>query len=170
MGWRRSFRYIRHRIVRLSASSRSIALGLSIGILTAFSPLVGTHFIQAALFSYIFRANILAALIGTFVGNPWTYPLIWWGSIQFGAFLFEIMNLHARTKLPVDLDFATLWHIITHQPYRLFLPWMLGGYALGLMAVPLSYAVLYPLVRAAKTARARARQAKMQKKLEANSG
>jgi hypothetical protein len=37
------------------------------------------HFVLSALLAYIARANIIASAIGTVVGNPWTFPFIWWG-------------------------------------------------------------------------------------------
>ncbi len=70
MGWRRAIRYIWLRITRLSDSTHSIALGLSIGVMVAFNPLIGTHFVQCIFFAYLLRANILCALVGVMFGNP----------------------------------------------------------------------------------------------------
>lgn len=161
MGWIRACRYVKHRIVRLSDSTHKIAAGLATGAAISFTPIVGTHFIQAGLLAYIMRANLISSLIGTFVGNPWTFPFMWWGAISFGSFLFGIMGLPAATALPEGVDFAALWEIATNEPLRIFLPWLLGGYLIALLVWPVWYFIFYNMVKAAKIARTRARLRKV---------
>ena len=158
MGWRRMGRYIRLRITRLSDSARSIALALAIGVGVGFSPLIGTHFPQVIFLAWMFRVNIMVALVGNCIANPWTFPFIWWASIKFGAFLVSAFGIHTKTAaLPPHLDLSHLWHIMTHEPVRIFLPWMLGGHVLGILAALISYPIFYRVVKAAKTARSRAK-------------
>ena len=163
IGWKRSFLYIKHRLIRLSDSTHKIALGLAIGSAISFTPIVGTHFIQAAAAAYLARANLLSAVVGTFIGNPWTFPFMWWVAISFGSFLFHLMGLPSSTALPDEMNFAVLWELITHEPLRIFLPWMLGGYIAALISIPFTYMVFYRLIGAAKHARARARIRKLHK-------
>jgi uncharacterized protein (DUF2062 family) len=158
MGWLRTLRYTKIRIIRLSDSSQKIALGLAIGAGVSFSPLLGTHFIQAGFFAYLTRSNFLASLIGTFVGNPWTFPFMWWASISFGSFLFQLVGLPASASLPDDITMTMLWDIIKHEPVRIFAPWFVGGYLLGLASVPIYYVFFYHLVNGAKAARKKARE------------
>lgn len=157
MGWKRTYKYIKYRLVRLSDSTHKIALGLAIGCGISFTPLVGTHFIQAGFLAYIFRANLLAAIIGTFVGNPWTFPFMWWTAISFGSFLFGVLGLPANTALPEEMNFSILWELITNEPMRIFLPWLLGGYIAAIICVPIAYYIFYRFVGAAKQARSKAR-------------
>ena len=157
IGWVRAFRYAKHRVLRLSDSTHKIAVGLACGVSVSFTPLVGTHFIQAGLFSYVLNGNFLSSLIGTFVGNPWTFPFMWWAAIKLGSLLFSLFAVSATTVLPAHMDFAMLWHIIWHEPLRLFLPWLVGGYLMAMLTWPLSYFIFYNLVRGAKLARQRAR-------------
>jgi len=163
MGWRRTLKYVQHRLVRLSDTTHKIALGLAIGCSISFTPLVGTHFIQAGFLAYIFRANLLSAIIGTFVGNPWTFPFMWWTAISFGSFLFGLMGLPASTALPEEVDLSIIWDLIWHDPLRIFLPWLLGGYLAMLISIPISYYIFYRLVGTAKTARSKARLRKVHK-------
>jgi uncharacterized protein (DUF2062 family) len=155
MGWRRAVKYWRLRIGRMNDSTRSIALGFAIGFGVAFSPLIGTHFFQAAAIAYILRANIMTALIGNCFGNPWTFPFIWWASIEFGANLVSLFGIRTKNQLPEDLGLAALWDIILHKPFDLFLPWMLGGHVLGILSVFVMYPVFYWMVEATKRARRR---------------
>lgn len=157
MGFRRAARYVYLRLVRLSDSTHKIAAGLSIGVGISFSPILFTHFIQAGLIAYAIRANVLSALIGTFVGTPWTFPFMWWASISLGSGLFELFGLPASRNLPENIDFAVFWQILTHQPMRIFAPWFVGGYLLGIVALFVTYPVFYYFIKAAKAARTRAR-------------
>ncbi|MCB1651274.1 MAG: DUF2062 domain-containing protein [Alphaproteobacteria bacterium] len=161
MGWIRAFHYTKLRLVRLSDSTHRIALGLSIGSAISFTPIVGTHFIQAGFIAYLVRANFISALIGTFAGNPWTFPFMWWAAISFGSFLFQLVGLPASTSLPDHVSFSIIWDIIKNDPFRIFLPWLVGGYLLGFLSMPFTYFVFYYLVGGAKLARKKARERKL---------
>lgn len=163
MGLRRTFRYVRLRIVRMSDTTHQIAAGLAVGVWIAFSPLVGTHFVQAASIAWLIRANILSSIIGTLVGTPWTFPLMWWASIKFGVGLTSFFGIGRMDRLPDHLNLDVLWDIIITKPLDLFLPWMIGGYVLGLICALISYVLLYRVVQAAKAAKARAKIARMER-------
>lgn len=163
MGWKRSFVYIKHRLVRLSDSSHKIALGLAIGAGVSFTPIVGTHFIQAGFAAHITKSNFLSAIVGTFVGNPWTFPFMWWASIEFGGFLFSLLGLSTDTQLPDEFNLWVFFDLLQHDPLRVLLPWTIGGYLLCFMSIPLNYVICYRLISSAKKARARARLRKMRR-------
>ena len=163
MGWKRSMIYIKHRLVRLSDSTHKIAIGLAIGAGVSFTPIVGTHFIQAGALAYIVRGNLLSAIIGTFVGNPWTFPFMWWAAINFGGLLFSMMGLPAETKLPENFDLGVFFDLLLNDPFRVLLPWTIGGYLLCLISIPLSYMLFYRMVHGAKVARAKARLRRVRK-------
>lgn len=87
MGWRRLWRYVAFRIVRLPGSPRDIAAGFACGAAVSFTPLIGLHFILGMVLARLIGANIVAALIGTIIGNPWTFPFIWVWSYKLGIWL-----------------------------------------------------------------------------------
>ena len=76
-GWRRAGKYFWYRIVRMPGTPYSIAAGLACGVAVSFTPFLGIHFILAAIFAWIIRANLLASAIGTAAGNPYSFPFIW---------------------------------------------------------------------------------------------
>ena len=94
-GWIRAGRYIAHRMTRMPGSSYSIAAGFACGAAISFTPFVGTHFLWATLLAWIIRGNIIAALIGTVVGNPWTFPFIWIWLYESGSWLIKERGEHA---------------------------------------------------------------------------
>lgn len=157
MGWGRAIKYAYLRMVRLSDTTHSIALGLAIGVAISFNPLLGTHFIQAALFAWLLRANVLCAIIGTCLGNPWTFPFMWWGGIKFGAWIFRIFGLDASEALPHHIDFNVIVDMMRHNPFELLLPWTIGAYILGILLMPIVYIISYRMILAGKLARQKAK-------------
>jgi len=153
MGWHRVFRYIKLRLTRTRDSTHRVAAGLAVGASIAFTPIIGTHFIQAALVAWVFRVNLLAALVATWIANPWTIPFMWWGSIQLGAFLFSFIGIQAHTALPKHITFSVFWDLLTHEPMRILLPWLTGGYLMALLVFPVAYYVFYQLVHGEKVAK-----------------
>ncbi|PCJ01584.1 MAG: hypothetical protein COB14_03725 [Alphaproteobacteria bacterium] len=155
MGWKRALVYTKNRLIRLSDTTHSIALGLSIGMGVSFTPLLGTHFIQAGILAWLFRGNVFSAMMGTFVGNPWTFPFFWWGGFSLGRYFFEILGIEGAGALPDTLTVSLALEMMTTEPMTLFMPWMLGGYILVVATIPFSYPVYYTLIKAAKAARAK---------------
>jgi uncharacterized protein (DUF2062 family) len=149
MGWNRALIYMGHRLIRLKDTTYSLAMGLSVGLAVSFTPMPGSHILQAAAFAWLFRSNILASFIGTLFGNPWTLPLMWWSSYKIGEFSFGITGFDVK-KMP---DLFTWAHLVTEikaDPLALFLPWLVGGYMMAIISIPISYAVFHVLVLQAR--------------------
>jgi uncharacterized protein (DUF2062 family) len=87
MGWRRLSVYLVKRLTRLAGTPHSIALGFACGAAISFTPFVGTHLILSLLLTYLFRGHLLAAAVGTVVGNPWTFPFIWLSTYKLGQIM-----------------------------------------------------------------------------------
>lgn len=87
IGWRRSVAYTMLRLARLPGSAYSLAAGFACGAAISFTPFVGLHFAISVILAWIIRANIVASVIGTAVGNPWTFPFIWTWLYQTGTWM-----------------------------------------------------------------------------------
>lgn len=94
--WSRSARYVAKRILRLNGSPHAIAAGVAAGAFASFSPFMGFHFITAFIVAYIIAGNLLAAALGTFVGNPISFPFIWASTYATGNFILN------RSTSPTD--------------------------------------------------------------------
>ncbi len=164
MGWKRAYMMTKYRIIRLSDSVHSIALGLSIGLGVSFSPILGTHFIQAGIIAWALRANVFTSMIGTFVGNPWTFPFLWWGGFSLGKYLFALWGLQVGGELPDHMTLAIFWDLLQTDFWSIALPWLLGGYILLFATMPFSYPIYYFFVKGAKAARAKAIARKRKKR------
>ncbi|MDE0407396.1 MAG: DUF2062 domain-containing protein [Alphaproteobacteria bacterium] len=150
-GWRRASRYLAMRLSRIPGTPYSLAAGFSWGAFTSFLPFPGLHFIMAAIFALATRANVLAAAIGTVVGNPWTFPFIWVGTYELGAWLgfgaegVNFADTWGRAfEAGIDGRFGTF--LETAQP--LLLAMTVGGSVLGAVAWGAFFIMLAPLVRA----------------------
>ncbi len=162
MGWNRTLIYIGHRLVRLKDTTYSLAMGLAIGAAVSFTPTPGTHILQAAGFAWLFRSNLISSFIGTLVGNPWTLPLMWWSSYKVGEFAFEAVGLEVR-RMPAEFTWAHLVAEIKADPVELFLPWLVGGYIMAALSIPVTYVIFHFLVLHARARQVKWKQSKVHK-------
>lgn len=182
-GWRRAIEYIAHRIRRLPDTPHRIALGFACGSMASFTPLFGLHFVLAAALAWVLRANVLAALIGTVVGNPLTFPLIAWFSMALGRRIlgtgltgrdFErVTDAFALAAEGLWQTFLSLfgigesqWAKVTLIWSEVALPYLVGGFLPGLV----TSIFLYYLVRGLVTAYQAARRARRVRRAPPGSG
>ena len=90
IGFSRAFKYIVHRLGRLSATPYQISCGFACGAAISFTPFIGIHFILSSILTYVMRGSIVASAIGTVVGNPLTFPFIWALTYETGARLLGL--------------------------------------------------------------------------------
>ena len=83
-GLSRAIEYISIRVKRIPDTPHKISMGVSCGIFASFTPFFGLHFVIAGLLSFLCRGNVVASLIGTFLGNPITFPFITLLNLKLG--------------------------------------------------------------------------------------
>lgn len=176
-GWGRVLQYFKHRLSRLPDQPARIARGVFAGVFVSFTPLFGLHFVLAAAIAWVIRGNVLAALLGTFFGNPLTFVVIAAVSLKigslmlghahvvevdqsvFGLFMDSISAIYHNLLAPFTGATAD-WSKLDTFMSAIFYPYLLGGTVAGIFFGWVSYALTLPLVRAYQ----RRRQAKMMKK------
>src|SRR5215207_1487138 len=102
VSWRRSALYYLKRILRLSGTPYAIAMGAAVGAAVSFTPFIGFHFILAFLIAWPLRGNMIAGAIGTCVGNPLTFPLIWATTYELGHLIMNQEGRHVPMRLGED--------------------------------------------------------------------
>lgn len=123
------------RLHRLRADPHAIAAGFASGAALSCTPLFGLHILLALGLAWLVRGHLVAAAIGTAVGNPLTFPLIVSGAYGVGA---------AMLGAPEGLDGAGMSRILRDG----FLITLAGSVPLALLTFAVSYAALKPaLVR-----------------------
>jgi uncharacterized protein (DUF2062 family) len=164
-GWKRAFEYVKHRIQRLPDSPHRIALGIAVGAFVTFTPFFGLHFFLAAGLAFLVRGNVLSALLGTFVGNPLTFPLIAALSYRLGLWMLgygaeekvwqKIKHGFGETSDTLWANAKALfgyppspWEGVSAFFYDVFLPYLIGGIIPGIVVAIVLYFVAKPMVGA----------------------
>ncbi len=126
-GFRRSAKYIAHRLGRLPGTPYRIAAGFACGAAVSFTPFVGFHILLAMLLALLMRANLVASGIGTVIGNPWTFPLIWYWLFVSGRWM---LGQEATADFPDQLTFI----YIRDNPLLVLWPMTVSGVPTAIVA------------------------------------
>ena len=174
IGFRRSMTYVWHRVGRLHGTPHSIAGGFAAGAAISFTPFVGGHFVLAILFSWATRSNFVAGLLGTAVGNPWTFPFIWIWTYELGrrmgagnelasapdfvGIFTDLPSVVVKALISFDLDsayFENVWAVLW--------PMMVGSIPTFVLVWLACYLFLKPLVATYQVKRIAGRRRKQEK-------
>lgn len=151
MGFRRLLDYYKYRSIRIPASEHSIAAGIAFGCLVSWTPTFGTHLLQCALFSWVTRTSFIAAFIGSAFGNFITTPLLMLIAYHAGKFILLLLGfdqfVHHTDVMEVTEE--------SLEATKIFIPTLVGGYAVGIITFPLYYYPSYYMVKGARAARQR---------------
>jgi uncharacterized protein (DUF2062 family) len=160
---RKRIAYYWRRVLRVRATPHEVALGCAVGVFAACTPFLGFQTLLAGLLAFLFRVSIPAALLGTFVGNPLSWPAIWSASYVAGAWVLGLDPVYAAEHLteganalgatllaptPEALDAV----VVNLSP--IIEPLIVGGLLVGLIAAVFSY---YPTRRAVRVFQKRRR-------------
>ena len=151
-GFRRSSKYVGYRLARLKGSPYSLAAGFAFGAAVSFTPLIGFHFVLAALFALMFRASILASALGTAVGNPWTFPFIWTMLYKVGRLMLGDDPHH---KAFPDASLTTFfeglwagnWSNVSHIFFEVIHPMLLASLPISILVWIIFFYPLRALIR-----------------------
>ena len=162
-GWARAVQYTLYRLRRLPDQPHRIGRGVAAGVFISFTPLFGIHLLGAMAIAWAIRGNILAAVIGSLVGNPVTIPLIAVMSMRLGrwmlgvegsmspAAIFEAFSQATRQLthniLSIFDERVAHWDRLAHFFDTIFLPYLVGGLGPGLLAAVAFHYMTVPLVR-----------------------
>jgi len=157
IGWRRLGIYLVKRVTRLPGTPHSIAAGLACGTAISFTPFIGLHAVLSVLLSFVVRGNYLAAVAGTIVGNPWTFPVIWLTTYQLGHFMLG----STPSRVAPEPELTSRWQEVR----ALIWPMTLGGVPLGALAGVAIYLPSVRLIAAYQEARRRRRERRRAERL-----
>jgi uncharacterized protein (DUF2062 family) len=172
--WVRSAKYIAKRVLRLTGSPHAIAAGVAAGVFASFTPFLGFHFIIAFAVAYVIAGNFIAAAMGTFFGNPLSFPFIWGSTYSVGHFILsgagthgaEITgSAHLRMGEIARADFFEIGIIGILQKISglwdpVVKPMLVGAIPLGIAAGIVAYVITRWLAIAFRAARKKQLEAK----------
>ncbi|MEM7569590.1 MAG: DUF2062 domain-containing protein [Pseudomonadota bacterium] len=140
----RSIEYARHRLGRLPDTPHRLAAGFASGVACSFTPLIGFHFVLSALLSLVVRGNLVASAFGTFAGNPWTFPFIWWITYLVGSAISGIgWGMNPFEDLQLRAIISDPWGVFG----PILTPMLLGAIPLALGSWALTYFLLVRFFR-----------------------
>ncbi|PLX45648.1 MAG: DUF2062 domain-containing protein [Hyphomicrobiales bacterium] len=148
--WNRSVKYVWRRLGRLSASPHAVALGCAAGVFASFTPFMGFHFIIAAILAWMIGGNLLASALGTFFGNPITFPFIWLSTYNLGGVILMDMGPGRSVNFSEQLHSKSFDAILP-----LIKPMLVGGVPLG---VTFGLIMYFPVRAAVTSYQARRKQ------------
>ncbi len=113
----RVLRLFKLKIYRIRDFPEAVAIGLSWGVAVSFTPLLGFHLIICYLGTWLMRGNLIAATVGTIIGNPLTFPFLFYINYKIGlSFFYKPLN---------NYEFKVQFFINNFE--ELFYPTLLGS-------------------------------------------
>jgi len=156
-------------LVRLRGSPEAIGLGVSVGILVAFTPTLGFQIILSTTLATLLNASRPAAVLMTAITSPPTIPPIYAFTYWVGSLVWPGPPVAEATAMLGDA-FAQLahleWNQISAQMRALgsigrdvFVPLWIGGVAVGLVVGGAAYVPTVRFVRFSRRRMGRLRAA-----------
>jgi uncharacterized protein len=155
-GWADSLRSVGRQLVSLRASPHEIGLGCALGAFMSVTPLLGVQTLLAIVLAFVLRASVPAAIIGTFFGNPLSWPFIWVSTYLMGL---QIVGLEgAFDPAAVERNVHVLWAaLLDPSPqlldataalvWPLLWPMLAGSVPIGLITAAIVYYISRNMVR-----------------------
>lgn len=136
MGIQAFLRLSEIRIKRYPRNRHRVVLGLAIGIFVSFLPFVGAHLLLVAFLCLLLRGQFIPGVIGTLVGNPWTFPIIWLWTYELGHFILGNKNV---AVLPTEFSVTEVWSNLAFFWEMYLWPMTVGGVPTGIVAAVVAY-------------------------------
>lgn len=166
MGAQRATAYYAYRLGRMRETPHRIAAGFAAGAAISVTPFIGFHLAGALLGALITRGSYVAALVGTVVGNPWTFPFFFAWDFWLGRKLlgyrgpYDVEAALPRVGDLVDKVWAlglgkAEWTQVGGDVLALFWPMALGGLVTMIPVWFLTYLLLLRPVASFQEARRR---------------
>ncbi len=122
------FRRAAQLLLHIDEPPQRTALAFAIGVLIAFSPILGLHTLLALAIAFVFRLNRVAILIGAYINNPWTMGPLYLAGTGVGCALLGV-SAHELEQIE--------WSLTGLMPY--LWPFVVGNLVLGVAAGSVSY-------------------------------
>ncbi len=127
----RVIRLIKMKIFRIKDFPESVAIGLAWGVSVSFTPLLGFHLIICYCGTFLMRGNLIAATVGSVIGNPWTFPFFFYFAYKLSLFFFFT---------PLD-DYEFKIKFLISNFNNLFIPTLVGSLPIAITAWLITYKI-----------------------------
>ena len=125
----RFFKLQSYKVIRIKDFPESVAIGLAWGAAISVTPVLGLHLIVCYTGTWVMRGNLIAATVGTVLGNPWTFPFFFYLDYKIGVlFYFDKME-----KYEFNLSF------LFQNFEKLFFPTLIGSIPVAILVWLITY-------------------------------
>lgn len=159
-GFSRGVRYLSMRVLRLSSSPHSIAVGVAAGAASSATPFIGFHILIALALAYLLSGNLIAAGITTALANPLTIPVILVATYEVGVMILGTGGSGALTGENIlhmlgHLELVHLWEPVLK-------PLLIGSVPVAVGSAAAFYVVAFHAAKLFQSRRQVRRSGKMQ--------
>lgn len=136
------------KFVRLQGTPHEVSRGIALGICIGLTPTFGVQMPLAILFAWLLRESKLAAVLGVWVTNPLTAPVIYTLEYETGRIMLHM----PRAALPNRLTMETF----NQLGWEVLVPLLLGSLVWAAIGWGCAYYIclkLTPLARKIRVAR-----------------
>ncbi len=156
-------RFFTFRILHVDDTTSRIAMGVAVGLFTAFTPFLGFHMLIGLGLAALLRGNKAMAVLFVWVSNPLTQLPVsaaayftgrllmgyWgqssWQDLKVAAYLLsELFSFH---NMRTCLHSPEFWKNMGEVFSKIGIEMTVGGFVLGLISGVLGYFVTFTLVR-----------------------
>jgi len=103
-GFVRLIKLLLIRFIRLQGTPNEISRGVALGIAIGMTPTFGFQMLIGAFFAWILKESKVAAILGVWITNPLTAPIIYALEYETGRTMLSMDYV----SLPTELSFHTL--------------------------------------------------------------
>jgi uncharacterized protein len=133
-------------LLQLSDTPHRIALSFAIGVLIAFSPLLGIHTGLALAIAYLFRLSRASILIGAYINNPWTIAPMYTAGTVLGSYMLGI-STEGLSEIDWSLHGRAFYEALFRGLRPYVWPYIVGNTVLGCLAAVAAYFALRTMLQ-----------------------
>jgi uncharacterized protein (DUF2062 family) len=130
------------RMLRIRGEPREIALGFALGLFVGMSPFMGFQILIVVFLASVLKWNKISAVIGVWISNPITAPIIYGFTYFTGA---NLLGIHKMEMLS-EIDPATGITALSKAP-EIIWALIVGGGVIGFPLAVLGYYFSYSAVK-----------------------
>lgn len=132
------------RMRQLEGNPHYLALGMAVGIFVSITPIIPLQTVVAIAVAFLVRGSKSAAVLGTWLSNPLTIPLVYYANYKLGCILLGYQN--ALDNIAFD-SFSELMELGLEVTLAMITGGVVIGAVLGLAAYFVTLRVFITLRR-----------------------
>ncbi|MEE4113221.1 MAG: DUF2062 domain-containing protein [Desulfobacteraceae bacterium] len=146
-GPRERFGQMLVRIRQLEGNPHALALGMAVGIFVSITPIIPLQTIVAIALAFLVRGSKSAAVLGTWLSNPLTIPVVYYANYKLGCMLLGYQN--TLDSIAFD-SFSQLMGLGLEVTWAMIVGGVVIGAILGVAAYFITFRVFITIRRRAR--------------------